>query len=127
MKNKEFYKEQIFEVACKGERIAIDKETNTPCICSKLGCYNCKLGKYDNCTDMFAIWCNEEYVEPCPFEEGELVEVSDNEEHWYLQYFDKFESGRYVTHAGKTSERHSSWVYCRKYGTLGGLVKGEQE
>lgn len=71
-------------------------------------------------------WCNAEYKEPCPFEEGELVEVSDDGKCWYLEYFVKF-TGLYETREYKEDELTSEWTYCQKYGTLGGLVKGEKE
>lgn len=126
MTNKEKFKEEILELACKGERIAVDRRTNKPYSCSETHCIDCAL----NCAEMthgnaLYKWGNEEYVEPCPFEEGELVEVSDDKKYWYLEYFVKF-TGKYETREYKEDKMTHKWVYCQKYGTLGGLVKGEQ-
>lgn len=76
-------------------------------------------------------WLNEEYVEPCQFKKDELVEVSDDGIEWYLRYFYRIDETRtnrkFLTSAcGKTSKEIdlvTGWKYCRKYGTLGGLVK----
>lgn len=128
MTNKEHFKEEIFEVACSGTHIAVDKKTNKPYSCKDISCDDCAFRKGDmKCKDAFLKWLEEEYVEPCPFEKGELVEVSDDREFWYLEYFDEFTRGRYITRESKMSECTSAWKYCQKYGTLGGLVKGEKE
>lgn len=127
MTNKGFFKEEIFEIACSGDGIAVDKETNKPCKCSETSCVLCALfNKTDlRCTYALAEWLEAEYKEPCPFEEGELVEVSDDKEFWYLEYFVEFTEGMYETRSYKEDKLTSLRVYCQKYGTLGGLVKGE--
>lgn len=127
MTNKGHFKEEIFEIACSGRHIAVDKKTNKPCSCKDISCDDCALRKGDmKCRDVFVEWLNAEYKEPCQFEEGELVEVSDDKECWILGYFAKFE-GMYEIRERKEDKMTSKWIYCQKYGTLGGLVKGEKE
>lgn len=135
MTNKEYYKEQILDLACEGVSIAFDKQTNTLCNCRNICCANCLFSNNTgtSCNDMFKKWLSSEYIEPCPFENGELVEVSDTGNYWRLRYFSNFSTDvgaerRYVTYlAGAKSGAVTSWRYCRKYGTLGGLVKEEKD
>lgn len=129
MTNKENFKEDIFEIACKGDAIAVEKKTNKPCGCEEIGCNGCALvNKTGSCRETLALWLEEEYVEPCPFEEGELVEVSDDGENWHLGYFSHIGCGYYFAYfkgdvGGLGAVGHK---YCQKYGTLGGLVKDKQ-
>lgn len=129
MKDKEKFKEEIFEICCSGDEIAVDKDTNMPKPCSITGCEQCKFRFLSNCKDAFAEWCNEEYTEPCPFEKGELVEVSDYGNEWCLRYFSYISSDashKYRTVAKPGSNVTRGWEHCRKYGTLGGLVKEQK-
>lgn len=61
MKNKEFYKEQMFELFCEGYSIAIDKETHRPCACENINCARCEFCPEPKCTDAFKQWLNQEY------------------------------------------------------------------
>lgn len=137
MTNREFYKEQILDIACKGKNIGFDTRTNKLCACEELDdCHNCLFcAKYsNNCEVRVEEWCNEEHAESCPFEDGELVEVSNDEVNWRLRYFSHMDKnsniiGNFVTYdiGMKDPMFKSHWEYCRKYGTLGGLVKGEED
>lgn len=132
MTNKEFYKEQILDLACKGKGIAIDVMTNKLCDCVSISCRNCLFSnKRDGCEVCREKWSNAEYLDTCPFEKDELVEVSDNGTCWNLRHFShKRDDGEYCTyHDGKKSsdtQHVTVWRYCRKYGTLGGLVKEQK-
>lgn len=131
MTNKEHFKEEIFEIACEGDSIAVDKRTNKPCGCGGIGCSGCALAnKIGSCRDALVKWLDEEYKEPCPFEKDELVEVSYNGKNWCLRYFSHKDNNEYCVFpmGAKSSEKFETvyYQYCRKYGTLGGLVKGEQ-
>lgn len=67
MKNKEFYKDKIYEAACKYRRIAVNKETGEPCGCISNcnGCaFNFKKHYPETCTSKWKEWLEEEHVEP---------------------------------------------------------------
>lgn len=67
MKNKEFYKDKIYEAACKYRRIAVNKETGEPCGCisSCNGCaFDFKKQYPETCTSKWKKWLEEEHVEP---------------------------------------------------------------
>lgn len=122
MTNREFYKEQILDVVCSGKNFCVDK-TNNIVACNEIGCNNC-LFNHKECVPATEEWCNAEYIEPHPFEKGELVEVSEDGADWSLRYFSHMKNGIYcVFLKGEKSGDIISWKYCRKYGTLGGLVK----
>lgn len=124
MTNKEFYKEQILDIACKGKSFGLNEESMTICECNDIPCFRCHFHKIGTrCIDNIEKWCNEEYIEPCEFEKDELVEVSDNGVDWCLRYFShKFEGVYYCFTGGYKSTDVVDiydWGYCRKYGTLG--------
>lgn len=129
MTNREKFKDYILNVAFLQDSIAVDKKTLEPCTCSDIVCSDC-IAYEGHCRNTILEWAESEYVEPCPFEKDELVEVSDDGKQWVLRYF-SHQEGRYVYcyEFGFTSKEISeicTWKYCRKYGTLGGLVKEQK-
>lgn len=62
MKNKERYAKEIVEVACAGNRIAIDKLTMQIIGCANLQCGNCLFNDY-SCDGKLAEWAESEYIE----------------------------------------------------------------
>lgn len=69
MKNKEFYKDKIYEAACKYRNLAVDKETGELCDCFNTPCENCPLLDIKDehggsCTDTWRYWLEQEHVEP---------------------------------------------------------------
>lgn len=131
MTNREFYKEQILNIVCDGAAFAVSKTDNTICRCNDLECENCEFhdAKSCNCNRALRQWCNAEHTEPCEFELDELVEVSDNEINWSLRHFSQKLDNLYycfVNGYDSTDNKYGhAWNFCRKYGTLGGLVKEE--
>lgn len=129
MKNKEKFKEEIFEICCGGNKVAVNATTNTPVPCIAGQCSQCSFKHSHYCSDAFVEWCDKEYVQPCPFKENELVEVSDDHHDWRLRHFARMadnDAYPYVVYdRGNTSEEDIDtmvYKYCRKYGTLGDLV-----
>lgn len=116
-------KDKIWEIACNGKSIAISKEGEI-IECANGVCPNC-IGYQQHCDTIISNYLKQEY---CPFEKDELVEVSNDGMEWRLRYFSHmcydgmFEC--YINQLTSTAEsRTTHWRYCRKYGTLGGLVK----
>lgn len=67
MKIKEKFKEEIFEIACKGYSVAVDDDTNKIVPCDKISCVKCKFGSGSreyNCSELCEQYLNEEYKNP---------------------------------------------------------------
>lgn len=64
MTNREKYAEQILDVACGGESIALDMKGNINS-CDNIDCEECIFNRtYDsNCEDRVKQWANSEYIE----------------------------------------------------------------
>lgn len=63
MLNKEKIKDEIFEIACNGSAIAVEKN-NIVCPCKTLSCQECIFFNRDEpCKVLRTKWCNEEYEE----------------------------------------------------------------
>lgn len=70
MKNKEFYKDEIFEVACKRGIFAVNKKTGEVMRCKYTKCRDCvfdyleKYPTYTSCDDRAMAWLEQEHTEP---------------------------------------------------------------
>lgn len=69
MKNKEFYKNEIYDAACIYKDLAVDKNTGEPCDCLNTLCEDCLLLDIrcehgDSCTDAWKLWLEQDHVEP---------------------------------------------------------------
>lgn len=64
MKNKEKFKDEIINIICSGDNLAVDKETDVPISCNSILCTKC-LFNDDGCNiDKIDAWANKEYKEP---------------------------------------------------------------
>jgi hypothetical protein len=65
MTNREKFAEQILDIACKGDSIAVNKVTSEPMRCHGTTCKECLFRFNDNefCRDLRKKWANSEYVE----------------------------------------------------------------
>ena len=63
MTNREKFAKEILDVACAGERVAIDKRTMRTIGCSGFSCGYCLFGKADYCNEEMAKWAESEYIE----------------------------------------------------------------
>ena len=65
MKNKDFYKQQIYEVACRRDCFAVNKITKEIDGCSEMPCSYCLFSLSPGGCDKRAMeWLEEEHVEP---------------------------------------------------------------
>lgn len=66
MKNKEKFRDEIFEIACKGNSIARNKYTGELASCGSTPCSNCAFNNVDklSCKGACYQWANEEYKNP---------------------------------------------------------------
>lgn len=65
MKNKEKFAKEIFEIACRGDSIAITVANNEIVPCGSIECEKCifKVKEYEECSDKIKKWCELEYIE----------------------------------------------------------------
>lgn len=111
MTNREKYAEQILDIACIGELLAIGKNTMKLVSCADILCEDCYFGMDvdKKCGDACKEWCESEYVEPqidwikVPVDTPILVRDSQDDE-WLHRHFARFEDGVvYAWDNGKTS------------------------
>ena len=65
MKNKEKFAKEIFDIACRGDSIAITIANNEIVPCESIECEKCifKVREYEECSDKIKKWCESEYIE----------------------------------------------------------------
>lgn len=65
MKNKEKFSKEIFDIACRGDSIAITITNNEIVPCESIECEKCifKVKEYEECSDKIKKWCESEYIE----------------------------------------------------------------
>lgn len=124
MTNREKFAEQILDIACNGNRLAVNKATLEPTACRKLACGDCLLNTHgsDYCGNEADKWANSEYVEP-PVDWPKVavdtpILVNDSNDHrWVKRYFAKYENGSvYAWSNGATSwssDRCTPWKLAK--------------
>ena len=120
MTNREKFAEQILDIACNGDSIAVNKLTSEPMRCQGTACEECLFNFEGNgfCTDRRKKWVNSEYVEPpvdwskVAVDTPVLVRNVDGS-NWRKRHFAKYQNGQIFTYNdGKTSwstQRTTSW------------------
>lgn len=111
MTNREKFAEQILDIACSSNKIAVDKKTMKPVSCRDIQCEYCyfRVKSSIGCDDTRKEWCESEYKEPpinwskIPVDTPILVKYIENDE-WRRRYFAEFKDGVvYTWKDGKTS------------------------
>lgn len=66
MKNKEKFRDEIFEIACTGDSVAMNKRTGKLVPCGHTSCNDCAFNYDDeeDCKGACYRWVNEEYKNP---------------------------------------------------------------
>lgn len=66
MKNKEKFRNEIFEIACTGDSVARNKHTGELLSCGAVTCSDCAFNTRhnSNCREACYQWMNEEYKNP---------------------------------------------------------------
>lgn len=72
MKNREYYKDKIHEIACTHDIFAISKKTGKMTRCAKTNCGNCLFNSLNKelfptcntCSERATAWLEQEHVEP---------------------------------------------------------------
>lgn len=62
--NKEKFAKEIFDIACRGDSIAITVSNNEIVPCGSIECEKCifKVKEYEECSNKIKKWCESEYV-----------------------------------------------------------------
>lgn len=65
MKNKEKFAKEIFDIACRGDSIAITVSNNEIVPCGSIECGKCifKVKESEECSNKIKKWCESEYVD----------------------------------------------------------------
>lgn len=100
MTNREKFAEQILDIACNGNSMAVSKATLEPIICQGMPCKDCLFNALDNDCDRNKMnkWANSEYVEP-PVDWSKVavdtpILIRDSSfSEWGKRYFAKYENG----------------------------------
>ena len=106
MTNKEKYGNEIIELACKGDKIAVRNGKMTSC--DNLLCKDCDFG-YSDCNEKILKWANSEYVEPSVdwskvAVDTQILVRNSEEETWRKRYLAKYEHETvYAWSGGATS------------------------
>lgn len=124
MTNREKFAEQILDIACNGDSVAVNKVTLEPTRCHGTACKECLFNSNGDefCIDKRKKWANSKYVEP-PVDWSKvavdtpiLVRDSANLE-WNKRYFAKYENGSvYSWSNGTTSwsgDRCTPWKLAK--------------
>lgn len=131
MTNKEYYKDEIFNIACKCDSIAFDERTNEMVGCDNLDCENCKfrwsIENIGGCIKAIPKWLEEEYVEGVDWSKVEVdtkILVRDSQDgKWIKRHFAKYENGKvYAFNGGYSSwtnmDNVIDWKYAKLYEDL---------
>lgn len=111
MTNKEKYGNEIIDIACTGDLVAMRKSDNVIVGCRKLECLYCAFNTHGKgyCSDEIKKWANSEYVEP-PVDWSKVavdtpILVRDcKEDTWERRYFAQYYNGIvYAWGGGATS------------------------
>lgn len=134
MKNKEFFKEKIFEIACNFKRVGVRNGEPIECRIGT-GCYisDCDFrDKYEDCEKLLKEWLGKEHEEQKiqpevkSLKKDDRVLVSNDGKIWRRRYFEKYDSNQelvYTYNDGTTSwtsNYDGSWTYAK-------LPKPEEE
>lgn len=117
MTNREKFAEKILDIACSGNRLAVDKATLEPIACNSLECRDCLF--YTKCSKYAREeWANSEYVEP-PIDwskvavDTPILVTYSGIHQWVKRHFAKYENGRvYAWNKGTTSRSGNGCVPC---------------
>lgn len=105
MKNKEFYRDEIFEIACNGQAVAVCD--GKPVVCGDTQCSQCDFRGTD-CTKLLKEWLEKEHEESTEWKiqpevknlkQDDRVLVSTNGENWVKRHFKMYDQKNDTVHA----------------------------
>lgn len=106
MKNKEFYRDEIFEIACEHDKVAVVDGKLVCCMEENVCCEDCgffKLGS--SCDETFFEWLDQEHkelkIQPevKKLKKDDRVLVSNDGDYWVKRHFKKYDPEKDVAYA----------------------------
>lgn len=116
MKNKEFYREKIFEIACNGNSVGI--VNGEPVACGSIACGKCDVDMHHECEDYVKEWMEQEHeeirIQPevKKLKQDDRVLVSTNGEDWVKRHFKMYDQKNDTVHAYECGA--TSWTVYDK-------------
>lgn len=112
MKNKEKYANEILDIVCNGDDVAIDKDTMELQACDETRCKNCYFSEEhypyntESCERNFSHWANSEYKGKKVFSEADKAYVKAMDK---LNWFARDEDGKIYGYVNKPFKRDPVW------------------
>lgn len=98
MVNKEKFKDELVDIICNGDSIAVDKETHIPVHCTKTECCKCLFNTMKlKCVDAMTDWSNQEYKEPTVISRADINFLSYIKDEF--EYLARDSDGRLFAHS----------------------------
>lgn len=121
MKNKEYYANEIIDIAIRGESMGVDRKTLTPFHCCSDNCEKCIASMRDHYScdeEEVTKWANDEHVDEYEYDEVVLWRNSMFDE-WIPSYYAYYGDGRHYVFADRCSSITALGTtpvnYVRKY------------
>lgn len=110
MKNKEKYSKEIVELACDGNRIAVDRQTGESRSCYETPCIECLFHSSDTerCRERIRKWAESEYIEKPVIDKKDRVFLEYLGEE--LKYIVRSKSDNLIAYQNSAEKREDGWV-----------------
>lgn len=115
MKNKEYYKNQIFKLVCDGYIVSVNTETQRLRACKDIACDRCVFNQTTpKCAEVFKEWLEREHVEPV---------LTDEEKQYLETVIRPFKDRAIGVTKYKLSDNYA-WLYIDVEGVIGAIFDG---
>lgn len=112
MKNKEKFAKEILDITCKGDGVAMDKDTMKLQECGRTECEDCYFYRANyphnqgDCTKNLVHWANSEYKEKKEFSEADKAFVKGMDK---LNWFARDDDGNVWGFVNKPFKKYCYW------------------
>lgn len=110
MKNREKYTEEILDIACSGNRVAIRKDNKRLTTCEEICCCDCCFGDYVPCEEAVCEWAESEYVEQVKISKKDRAFLDYLKDK--LEYMTRDKVGCLSVYIGKPRKDERFGIWC---------------